>query len=149
MTYPQQGPYGQQANPTGYAYPAAPPPQKKPLWKKWWFWLIAVVAVIALFAVGIYAILKSAAHADRQAALDACEQGIIDRAKYPGGVSFPEEIDIWTTASLTDINRTYRAYGDVDFPNGYGTPVREYYACTITVDSGEVVDATVHVNDAK
>ena len=48
MTYPQQGPYGQQANPTGYAYPAAPTPQKKPLWKKWWFWLIAVIAVIAV-----------------------------------------------------------------------------------------------------
>ncbi|MBD0853065.1 hypothetical protein CU043_02310 [Corynebacterium striatum] len=119
------------------------------MWKKWWFWVVTVLAVIALFAVGIYAILKSAAYADQQTALEACEQGVIDRAKYPGGVSFPEEIDIWTTASLTDINRTYRAYGDVDFPNGYGTPVRESYSCAITVNSGEVVNTVIHVQEAK
>ncbi|MCG7239606.1 DUF1129 domain-containing protein [Corynebacterium minutissimum] len=147
MPSPEINPYGQQANP-GFVYPAAPTPQKKPLWKKWWFWLVTVLAIFALFSVGIYAILKYADHADQQAALDACEQGVIDQAKYPGGVSFPEEIDIWTDASLIDIDRTYRAFGDVDFPNGYGTPVRENYGCTITVNSGEVVEATVSVSEA-
>lgn len=138
-----QSPYSQQP-----AQPASPAPgkPKKPLYKRWWFWVTIFLVVLALFAAAIWGILKVSEKEDDRAALEECREKVIEHAKYPGGVSFPEEIDIWSTDSITEIPRTYRAYGEVDFPNGYGTPVRQYYACTIMVDTGDIEDSTVEVD---
>ncbi|WP_411708092.1 hypothetical protein ACLI1L_000769 [Corynebacterium sp. LaCa117] len=138
-----QSPYSQQ--PPHPSAPAAGKP-KKPLYKRWRFWVAIFLAILALFAATIWGILKVSEKEDDRAALEECREKVIEHAKYPGGVSFPEEIDIWSTDSITEIPRTYRAYGEVDFPNGYGTPVRQYYACTIVVDTGDIEDSTVEVD---
>ncbi|MDK6807698.1 hypothetical protein QP365_08960 [Corynebacterium aurimucosum] len=138
-----QSPYSQQST-----YPSAPTPgkPKKPLYKRWWFWVSTFLVILVLFAAAIWGILKASEKEDDRAALEECREKIIDHAKYPGGVSFPEEIDIWSNDSIINISRTYRAYGEVDFPNGYGTPVRQYYACTIVVNTGDIEDSTVVVD---
>lgn len=138
-----QSPYPQQP-----LHPSAPAPgkPKKPLYKRWWFWVVILIVILALFAAAIWGILKVSEKEDDRAALEECREKVIEHAKYPGGVSFPEEIDIWSTDSITEIPRTYRAYGEVDFPNGWGTPVRQYYACTIVVDMGDIEDSTVDVD---
>ncbi|MGV0411537.1 hypothetical protein [Corynebacterium marquesiae] len=138
-----QSPYSQQ--PTQPAAPVQKKP-KKPLYKRWWFWVAIFLVILALFAATIWGILKVSEKEDDRAALEECREKVIEHAKYPGGVSFPEEIDIWSTDSITEIPRTYRAYGEVDFPNGWGTPVRQYYACTIVVDMGDIEDSTVDVD---
>lgn len=138
-----QSPYSQQ--PPHPSAPAAGKP-KKPLYKRWWFWVAIFLAILALFAAAIWGILKVSEKEDDRAALEECREKVIEHAKYPGGVSFPEEIDIWSTDSITEVPRTYRAYGEVDFPNGWGTPVRQYYACTIVVDMGDIEDSTVEVD---
>lgn len=138
-----QSPYSQQ--PPHPSAPAAGKP-KKPLYKRWWFWVVILIVILALFAAAIWGILKVSEKEDDRAALEECREKVIEHAKYPGGVSFPEEIDIWSTDSITEIPRTYRAYGEVDFPNGWGTPVRQYYACTIVVDMGDIEDSTVDVD---
>ena len=138
-----QSPYSQQSP---YPSSSAPGKPKKPLYKRWWFWVVILIVVLALFAAAIWGILKISEKEDDRAALEECREKVIAHAKYPGGVSFPEEIDIWSTDSITEIPRTYRAYGEVDFPNGYGTPVRQYYACTIVVDMGDIEDSTVDVD---
>jgi len=138
-----QSPYSQQ--PPHPATPAAGKP-KKPLYKRWWFWVATFLVILALFAAAIWGILKVSEKEDDRAALEECREKVIEHAKYPGGVSFPEEIDIWSNDSIVNLSRTYRAYGEVDFPNGYGTPVRQYYACTIVVNTGDIEDSTVDVD---
>lgn len=138
-----QSPYSQQSTqPAAFVQEKA----KKPLYKRWWFWVAIFLAILALFAATIVVILKVSEKEDDRAALEECREKVIEHAKYPGGVSFPEEIDIWSTDSITEIPRTYRAYGGVDFPNGYGTPVRQYYACTIVVNTGDTEESTVDVD---
>gem|GEM_PF-1984002 len=131
-------------------YPAQPAPvpttkPKKPLFRRWRFWLLLVGVTFVVFVIFIFAVLKVSEAQDTEAALDKCREQVTNRAKYPGGVSFPEEIDIQSPDSITDSPRTYHAFGQVDFPNGFGTPVREFYSCTIVVDLGDVQDSTVHV----
>lgn len=138
-----QSPYSQQ--PTQPAEPVQEK-AKKPLYKRWWFWVTILLAILALFAATIWGILKASEKEDDRVALEECREKVIDHAKYPGGVSFPEEIDIWSTDSIINLSRTYRAYGEVDFPNGFGTPVRQLYACTIVVNTGDIEDSTVNVD---
>ena len=118
---------------------------KKSLLKRWWFWLLLIGAALVVFAAFIFSMLKISEAQDTEAALDKCREDVTSRAKYPGGVSFPEDIDIQSSDSITDSPRRYYAFGHVDFPNGFGTPVREFYSCTIVVDLGDIQDSTVHV----
>jgi hypothetical protein len=118
---------------------------EKPLVKRWWFWLLLVGSALVALIFFDLAILKISETEDTKAALDACREQVTSRAKYPGGVSFPEDIDIQSSDSITDSPRRYYAFGHVDFPNGFGTPVREFYSCNIVVDLGDIQDSTVHV----
>lgn len=135
-----QSPYSQQPE------ASLPHKAKKPLYKRWWFWVVMFLVILAFFAAAIWGILKVSEKEDDRAVLEECREKVIDHAKYPGGVNFPEEINIWSTDSIINLSRTYRAYGEVDFPNGYGTPVRQYYACTIVVNTGDIEESTVEVN---
>lgn len=138
-----QSPYSQQP-----IQPATPTPgkAKKPFYKRWWGWVAIFLVILVFFAAAIWGILKDSEKKDYRASLEECREKVIDHAKYPGGVSFPEEIDIWSTDSIILPSRTYRAYGEVDFPNGFGTPVRQYYACTIVVSTGDIEESTVDVD---
>ncbi|MER0078973.1 hypothetical protein ABRP87_03285, partial [Corynebacterium sp. KPL2830] len=96
---------------------------EKPLLKRWWFWLLFIGAALVVFVAFIFSMLKISEAQDTEAALDKCREDVTRRAKYPGGVSFPEDIDIQSADSITESPRTYHAFGHVDFPNGFGTPV--------------------------
>lgn len=100
-------------------------------------------AALVVFVAFIFSMLKISEAQDTEAALDKCREDVTRRAKYPGGVSFPEDIDIQAADSITESPRTYHAFGHVDFPNGFGTPVREFYSCNIVVDLGDIQDSTV------
>lgn len=118
---------------------------EKPLLKRWWFWLLFIGAALVVFVAFIFSMLKISEAQDTEAALDKCREDVTRRAKYPGGVSFPEDIDIQSADSITESPRTYHAFGHVDFPNGFGTPIRELYSCNIVVDLGDIQDSTVRV----
>lgn len=36
--------------------------EKKPVWKKWWFWLLLVLALLFVVAVGYFAVSKGLYH---------------------------------------------------------------------------------------
>lgn len=136
------------ALPSNYHTAEPPPPPdvqpRKPWWKKWWAWVLIILAAIALLALLLVALDKwSIAKLEEmngETAARQCEEDVTDKAKYPGGVEFVDPIDISTGDSVDADVLTYGASGDVDFPNGFGTPVRHLYTCTVLIegDTGDV-----------
>lgn len=126
------------------AYPLPQQPQPKPWWKKWWAWLLICGIILALLIGGLFLLDKwSRAELERmntEIAVKQCEDDVTDKAKYPGGVEFVEPIDITTKDDVDAEVLTYGANGEVDFPNGFGTPVRKSYTCIVLIegDTGEV-----------
>lgn len=134
-------------------YPNNPPhpylqPAKKPLYKRPMFWLIFVLTLILVFSVSIWAILKIAYSQDADLAAKTCQERVLDWAKHPGGASFPEPIEMKTDQGITDIELTFTAEGEVDFPNGFGTPVRSEYTCEVVIDSGAVANSWAWVSES-
>lgn len=103
--------------------------------KSWIRWsVLAVVAAAVLLGVVIawQQSQKSRIHA---AVDEACREAVTEWAKYPGGVQFPYELEFDNAGDSSDI---WTSEGVVDFPNGWGTPVRQDFSCIITVDGTEV-----------
>jgi len=67
---------------------------------------------------------------------EACRESVTEWAKYPGGVQFPDELEFEQDDNNGDV---WRSTGVVDFPNGWGTPVRQDFSCRISMDGTEVV----------
>ncbi|WP_168164029.1 hypothetical protein [Corynebacterium sp. HMSC072A02] len=118
---------------------------RTPLLHRWQFCAAIITAAVFFACISFYGWLKFNEKKDYEAAIEHCEKYVTFHAKYPGGVSFPEEIELGTSASITDSTRVYVGFGAVDFPNGWGTPVRHYYSCNITVKNGEIEDESVEV----
>ena len=57
-----------------------------------------------------------------------CKEQVTEQAKYPGGVKFVTvEMTQGEEVEATDLRRM--VHGWVDFPNGFGTPVRHSFFC--------------------
>lgn len=78
-------------------------------------------------------------------ATEACEEKVLDWAKYPGGASFVEPIEVTTDQDRMEAGRLFKAHGEVDFPNGFGTPVRGSYKCSVYLRNGLVENAEASV----
>lgn len=147
--------YNPSVNPGfGQHAPAGKP--RKPWWKKWWVWLIIATAVIAVLILSLFILDKwssaKLAQMNSDVATRQCEEDITNKAKYPGGVEFVDPVEVSTNDSVDAEVLTYGASGKVDFPNGFGTPVRQVYTCTVLIegDSGNVrYSSAFTVPDAK
>lgn len=132
---------------------ALPPPPRqqpeqdkprKPWWKRWWAWVLIVLVTITLLALLLVVLDKwsiaKLSEMNQEAATRQCEEDVTNKAKYPGGVQFVDPIKVSTEDSVDADVLTYGASGDVDFPNGFGTPVRHLYTCTVLIegDTGDV-----------
>ena len=98
--------------------------------------LIGLLAVI-LAVTAVVSYLIASIVSDNNLAWQTCQEKVAERAKYPGGVEFaglPEE----ETEYLDNDYFYYSAYGEVDFVNGFGTPVRHGYRCSVLIKDGEV-----------
>lgn len=161
----QQIPWGNAA-PTGYGYapqqsypapypggPYGQPPQnpRKPLWKRWWFWLLTVLLVIVLAFCTIVALLVYVDVQLRDEAADQCREKVLEHAKYPGGVVFQDEpeVDDYLITTNNRDNEIWTMGGDVDFPNGFGTPVRMKYVCFSEISDFEVINTEVLVTETR
>ena len=93
--------------------------------------LTFIPAVLALGA-GISACGMSREEAEEMLKEDvvrSCHADIEYQAKYPGGVEFVRtDVDRAPNSTEEDDYRYY-VNGEVDFPNGFGTPVRHTYRC--------------------
>ncbi|CAQ04528.1 hypothetical protein I6H52_08920 [Corynebacterium urealyticum] len=109
--------------------------------------LLALLALAVATALSLYYVKTKSDDLDLERAKAACIEDVEKRAKYPGGVTFPDDGPKPATANdWLDSPRTYTAEGVVDFPNGFGTPVRMEYACTADIYSdGEVESSSAQV----
>ena len=137
----QQPPNGPQA---GWAQPA-PTPEKKPIYKRAWFIIVAAIAGLAVLAV--IALAAFSMWLDHQlemveaGMIDACHEEVQKQAKYPGGVEFVET-NVEKGGDVDELDLRRAVHGFVDFPNGFGTPVRHGYICG--VDFNDSDNPTVH-----
>ena len=131
----------------GWAQPAAAP-QKKPIYKRVWFIIMAVVAGLVVLAV--IALAAFSMWLDRQlevaeaGMIESCHEEVRQQAKYPGGVEFVET-EVMKGEGVDDLDLRRAVHGFVDFPNGFGTPVRHGYICAVDFNDSDnpTVDATV------
>ena len=131
----------------GWAQPA-PTPRKKPIYKRAWFIAIAVIAglaVLALTAIAAFAIwMNRQLDVVEEGMIEACHEEVQNKAKYPGGVEFVET-EVTKGEEVDDLDFRRVVHGFVDFPNGFGTPVRHGYICGVDFNDSDnpTVDATV------
>ena len=102
--------------------------------------VIAGVGVpLAIVGGGLLAYDLATMTSSEDTARDSCERQVSAQAKYPGSVNFV----LWGDRDPDNGDGTYTYSGTVDFANGFGTPVRHFFACKINgpgeVDSVEVV----------
>lgn len=132
---------------TGWVQPT-PPPRKKPLYKRAWF--IVIAALAALAALAVIALAAFSMWLDHQlevveeGMIEACHEEVQNKAKYPGGVEFVET-EVTKGEEVDDLDFRRVVHGFVDFPNGFGTPVRHGYICGVdfTHSDNPKVDATL------
>ena len=120
----QQPPNGPQA---GWAQPA-PTPEKKPIYKRVWFIIVAAIAGLAMLAVAVFVAVVVADTREATRAIESCEQKAIEQAKYPGGAKIIST-DVGEVKTLPNGNKTLPVEGEIDMPNAFGTPVRYTYWC--------------------
>lgn len=128
----------------GWAQPAAAP-QKKPIYKRVWFIIMAVVAGLAVTALAAFSMwLDHQLETVEAGMIDACHEEVRQQAKYPGGVEFVET-EVMKGEDVDDLDLRRAVHGFVDFPNGFGTPVRHGYICAVDFNDSDnpTVDATV------
>ena len=120
---------------------AAPPPEKKPIYKRWWFWLIIGIISLVLVAAVAFAALVARGVADVDRAVESCQEKAIEQAKYPGGAEIVST-DIGEIETLPNGNQTISVEGEVDFPNGFGVPTRHTYWCGLMMilEDGEIIN---------
>ena len=137
---PQPPPLPQGAMPTPLPQGAMPAP-KKPLWKRWWVWLIAIILILIIgFAIAVAVQVHKIKALDAEA-VEQCKEQVLEHAKYPGGVVFVDE-PVVTSDNITVNERgndVLSMGGDVDFPNGFGTPTRGAYLCLTEVEGYEIL----------
>ena len=121
---------------------------KKPLWKRWWFWLLAVLLTLVLLLGALSALGLHLESEQRDEAAEQCREKVLNRAKYPGGVVFQDEPEVQSDKT-TDANgdAVWKMAGYVDFPNGFGTPVRMWYTCTTELSNFEIVKTSARVEE--
>lgn len=123
-------------------YPAVPvAPAKKPIYKRWWFWLIVVFAAVIIIAVAVFASVVVADTRAATRAIESCEQKAIEQAKYPGGAKIIST-DVGELTTLPNGNKTLPVEGEIDMPNAFGTPVRHTYWCGLMMilEDGTIIN---------
>ena len=119
----------------------AMPAPKKPVWKRWWFWLIAIILILVIgFAIAVAVEVQKTKALDAEAVAQ-CKEQVLEYAKYPGGVEFVDE-PVVTSDTITVNDRgndVLSMGGEVDFPNGFGTPTRGTYICLTEVEGFEIL----------
>lgn len=130
----------------GLAQPARAP--KNPVYKRVWFIIVAAIAGLAVLAVAALVALSMWVDHELEVAeagmIDACHEEVRQKAKYPGGVEFVET-EVMKGEGVDDFDLRRVVHGFVDFPNGFGTPVRHGYICGVDLNDPDnpTVDATV------
>lgn len=106
---------------------APPSSAPAPWYQKRWFIGLAAVVVAAIIIAAIVALTTGGRE---RAAVAACHEDTLDRAKYPGAA------EIVTTHIEKDdeVDNQFHVSGTADFPNGWGTPVRQTYLCAANVE---------------
>ncbi|MDO5669112.1 MAG: hypothetical protein Q4G50_03830 [Corynebacterium sp.] len=98
--------------------------------------LVISLAVLAAVALAAAIAWQQWQQSQVLAAVDeACRESVTEWAKYPGGVSFPHELEY----ERVNDSSVWRSEGVVDFPNGWGTPVRQDFSCHVSMDGTDVV----------
>lgn len=129
----------------GWAQPA-PAPGKKPIYTRVWFIIVAAIAGLAMLAVVAFTSfsfwLYDQLEVTEAGMIDACHEEVQKQAKYPGGVEFVET-NVEKGEAVDDLDLRRVVHGFVDFPNGFGTPVRYGYICGVDFNDADnpTVDA--------
>lgn len=110
-----------------------------------WMWAAIPFVVVAVLAGCLFLWTQSQQRALMAEVEESCRDAVTDWAKYPGGVSFPDEIEFTRRESEDEV---WEAEGVVDFPNGWGTPIRQDYSCVIRVKDGEVWSPFAYVSES-
>ncbi|WP_257162356.1 hypothetical protein [Corynebacterium cystitidis] len=103
--------------------------------------LAGVIGLIILVAAVIIFSFHATNKDDYAIATEECEAKVLEWAKYPGGVEFVEPIEVTTDEDRFQSERTFKAAGQVDFPNGFGVPKRGTYSCTVHLKAGFIEDS--------
>lgn len=118
------------------------PTTKKPFYKRWWFITIAVILALTLAFLAYCAIEAKKIVDAEDTAYSKCKNEIEQYAKYPGGITYPSEPIFNSTegakrnaAGAKPGEYAVSIDGEVDLVNGFGTPVRHYYHCSVVADS--------------
>lgn len=117
-------------------------------------WTKFAIAGTAIVGIAVTAHIVSSEYLNQlseETAIQKCEQLVTADAKYPGGVQFLEPDKVWASYPEQEftIQRVYHIDGEVDFPNGFGTPVRHSYTCEITVEDDKVIQSSHKLYDSK
>ena len=125
---------------TGIPQPPAPP-MVRPIYKRWWFWLILGITALALTTVVSFAAIVTRGVADVERAVESCQSKAIEQAKHPGAAEIIST-DIGEVTTLDNGNRTISVEGEVDFSNGFGVPSRYTYWCGLMMilEDGEIIN---------
>lgn len=90
-------------------------------------------------ALAIPLALASCGSSDAKEARDLCEQDTIARSKYPAAA----EVMISETEDMKGENKIVVS-GHADFANGFGTPVRHTFFCSVST-SGKKLKVTDNI----
>lgn len=113
------------------------PVERKPLYKKPAG--MVILAVLAMLMALIVWDITANRYDAGDVAWNSCERRVTNHAKYPGGVEFGDH-------SEREDDGVYKFSGRVDFPNGFGTPVRHSFSCEID-PAGSPVDDVIEVSE--
>lgn len=96
--------------------------------------LVAVAAAVALFFVFGMVVVAIGDHLREKEAITACHDATLDQAKFPGGAEFVRTNTEGPNADRNEGPNVIHVNGYVDFPNGFGAPVRHTYLCTTNTE---------------
>ncbi|WP_257202983.1 hypothetical protein [Corynebacterium cystitidis] len=137
------------AQPHPHNQPIPPPHQEKKglgTGAKIAIGIVAGIIGLAILAViGFFLLFEYANNQDYEAATEECEAKVLEWAKYPGGVTFVDPIEVETEEDRFESSRLFRASGEVDFPNAFGVPKRGVYSCTVYVNTGYIDSSSAFV----
>mgnify|MGYP001416511886 CR=1 FL=1 len=100
--------------------------------------VIAAIIVIAS-ALFMFSVRQKTRKADE--AIESCQQHALSQAKYPGGAEIVST-EVGEITTLPNGNMNVPVEGEVDFPNGFGTPVRHTYWCGLmmVLENGDIIN---------
>lgn len=119
---------------------APPPAPKKPKKNVSPWWVIGILAVVAVVVIGLYSASGGSKstptgpdNGDRYGAFVVCQDQVSDQLKAPSTAEFASITD----SSVSNSGDVWTVTSYVDAQNGFGAQIRVRWTCTATHISGD------------